>query len=115
MLPILLLLPGDPAATTFAEYRAKTRASLSCLATQETGEVVVCALRNADQYRVPFTTIVAGDPKREGVDAERERYFAKTTPCQDMGPFLIGCGKVGVTATVGARGVRFETERELAP
>ena len=76
---------------------------------------MVCARRTADRYRVPLVEHIPGDPRHEGVPEERARYVHTNTPCEDRGPFLIGCGKVGVSMTTGAGGTRVWTERELAP
>ena len=107
---------SDAVNRAVARYHELTRADVPCAAPDENEEIVVCAARDADNYRVPFLTVARGDPRREGVHEERERYIRTNTPCQDNGPFLIGCGMVGVSMTVTqGGGTRFETERELAP
>jgi hypothetical protein len=118
MLPILLMAAASPPQTAdavYVAYREATRAEIPCRQTEASDEIVVCALRAADEYRISFLTVAPGDPRHEGVFDERTRYFNRTTPCQDMGPFLIGCGSVGVSMTAGADGVSFETRRQLAP
>jgi hypothetical protein len=94
-------------------YRALTRAEVVC--DRPNGEeVVVCARRDADRYRVPLVLPTPGDPKAETASEERERLQAKVTPCRSGGPFLIGCGMVGVHMTAG--GGRSGPElRPLAP
>lgn len=65
-------------------------------------EIVVCALHNEnDRYRLPFETIVAGDPDNEGVWAERERLQANPGTCQRAAYFQVGCGAVGVSVGIG--------------
>ncbi|OYY89305.1 MAG: hypothetical protein B7Y45_12490 [Sphingomonas sp. 28-66-16] len=65
---------------------------------------------------MPFVDYDLGDPRHEGVEAERQRLQHRTTPCQDRGPFLIGCGSVGVHAStrVGGDGITGARLRPLA-
>lgn len=58
-------------------------------------DIVVCARRNADRYRLP---IMVTTPDREVV--QRRTLLARETPCQARGPFLVGCGSVGVRVGV---------------
>ena len=78
-------------------------------------DVTVCGLRHADRYRVPFIVHDPGDPRYQSVAAERARLLARTTPLQDLSPFLVGGGMAGVHMTVNADGVRTEGLRRLAP
>jgi len=58
-------------------------------------DIVVCARRNSDRYRLPIATA--------GIDreiAQRGSLLARETPCQARGPFLVGCGSVGVSVGV---------------
>ncbi len=65
-------------------------------------QIVVCADRNEnDRYRLPFETIVEGDPDNEGVWAERERIQAAPGTCQRAAFFQSNCGAVGVSVGVG--------------
>lgn len=82
---------------------------------EESTDVTVCGLRRSDRYRVPLVIYAAGDPAHEGVPAERERLLHRTNPIQDLSPFLVGGGMVGVKATVGAGGTQVATLRPLAP
>ena len=72
-------------------------------------EIVVCGRREADRYRVPLIERDPGDPRGETLMGERERIQNKTTPCQQRGPYLVGCGMVGVTVstTIGRDGIRY--------
>lgn len=112
----LLLAAAPTAATALAIYRERTAATVRCRA-QPSDSVVVCARRAADRYRVPLVVPPdPGDPRHEGVHAERERLFARTTQCQEKTPFLVGCGSVGVHMTTGGGRTRFGAgEREIAP
>lgn len=96
-------------------YRAVASAQIQCAQTGDQDDINVCALRRADQYRVPFIEYELGDPRAETVMQRTERMLHKTTPCQDRGPFLIGCGMVGVGASVGGRGMHVGGLRPLAP
>ena len=97
---------------------AVARAQVSGPRCQDEGpstDITVCGLRHADRYRVPFIVHEAGDPRYEAVAAERARLLARTTPLQDLSPFLVGGGMAGVHMTVNAGGVRAEGLRTLAP
>lgn len=92
------------AADAMIRYQELTRGNPDCRHTQASDEIVVCGRRDADRYRVPLVTPEAGDPRVETVSAERERYQHQTTPCQDRGPFLVGCGMVGVSVGISGSG-----------
>lgn len=72
-------------------------------------EIVVCGRRDADRYRVPLIEHDAGDPRTETLMGQRERIQHKTAPCQQRGPYLVGCGMVGVTVstTIGRDGIKY--------
>jgi hypothetical protein len=116
----MLLLQGaapvadspDRADQVLAAYREQTRAEAPCRA--EGAEIVVCANREADKkYRVPFVTTGSF---RDSVWAQTERVLdGKTFLCGVTGPFLTGCGSVGIGLTVGASGSTRLTTRKLAP
>ena len=117
-MPAILLLfslqSATPVDTALVAYREKTRATTRCI--HGTGDdVVVCGRRNADRYRVPLIEHDAGDPKHQGVPAERERLLARTDNCEEKSLFLVGCGMAGVSMTVGAGGVNVRGERPIAP
>jgi len=109
---LLLLAAPDDAAITV--YQALTSARPAC--THPNGDdVVVCGRRAADRYRAPLVVHDPGDPAHEGVPNERERLFARTDNCEEKSIFLIGCGSVGVKATVNGDGTHVAGERALAP
>ena len=114
LLALLLLAPqaADPVEGALAEYRRATSAVVHC-ETPATDEIVICARRDADRYRVPL--VLRGASHGEAVPDERARYIRTNTPCEDRGPFLIGCGMVGVSMTTSGNGTKVYTERELAP
>ncbi len=97
-------------------YVALTSVNPNCRKSVPSDAIFVCGKRNADRYRVPLVVAAAGDPNHEGVASERERLQHQTTTCDEKKPFQIGCGGVGVSASVGpGRGGGRVKYRELAP
>lgn len=99
MLGLLLATPAladEP--TVLDRYRAFVSAGVSrCDNPRDTSEILVCARREGDRYRVPFVGYEAGDPRGESVKDERERVMANPPlPC-GIGAILAHCGFVGVT------------------
>lgn len=118
MLLISLLLLGQETTVSaaVADYRSLTRAEIPCRSPADSGEIVVCARREADRYRVPLVTV---DLHRDSDAARLERLIGEPeqqgiTPCGE-GAFTVKCGKVGISATVGADGRVRTSLRELAP
>jgi hypothetical protein len=106
---MLLFVPISATAevdahSALAKYKKLTSVVPRCNSSARDDAITVCANREADRYRVPFVGYVAGDPRAEGFWGEKQRLQHKTTQCQDRGPFLIGCGSVGVTVGVGLDG-----------
>lgn len=123
---LLLAQLADPAlpdsAATIAGAAAmipRARAGIAgprCVQDVITTDITVCGLRRADRYRVPFVNHDPGDPRHEAVAAERTRLLHRTTPIDDLTPFLVGGGMVGVSMTVGSDGsARTTGLRKLAP
>ena len=110
---ILLLAQAVSVDAALARYHDETRVSVSC-STPASGEIVVCGRRNADRYRAPLIEYDAGDPRHEGVPAERERLLARTNACQDHSLFLVGCGVAGVSVSTNG-GFGLMGERPIAP
>ena len=100
------------AQTTAEEVAATARAffAISDDECERRGrEILVCARQNEnDRYRLPFETIVAGDPANEGVWAERERIQAEPGHCQGWENVQVGCGSVGVSFGIGGRNSGFQ-------
>jgi hypothetical protein len=68
-------------------------------------EIVVCAQQNEnDRYRLPFQTVIPGDPDNEGVWAERVRLQADPGTCQSSSYFQVDCGSVGIGIGIGFGG-----------
>ncbi|WP_315762758.1 hypothetical protein [Sphingomonas sp. Y38-1Y] len=117
MLAMLLLVQASAAdpARLVAETRALTRAAVECRAERQGEEIVVCARRDADKWRVPFVTPDPGAIDPDDVPTERARLIAQPNNCTEMKVMAYGCGSVGVSMTTGGRGTRFEAPRPLAP
>ncbi len=116
MVSLLLLAAAPEVGALLVGYRTLTRADVECSNPNPGEDIMVCGARKADRFRVPFVNYDIGDPRAESIEAERERLQYRTTPCQDRGPFLIGCGSVGVRAHArfGADGITEPSLRPLA-
>lgn len=114
---LLQLAAAEGAADRLlAQHRLLTTVAVRCPERSDPDEVVVCGRRRADHFRLPLEVVPdAGDPRHEGVPAERERLQGKTNNCQEMRYFLVGCGMVGVGVSTGAGGTRILTARPLSP
>ena len=103
---LLLAVPGWGQADTTAmmtHYQTVTSVVVrTCAAPRTDREIVVCARRQADRYRIPFVGYEAGDPRAETVSAERNRLASTPrTPC-GQGAIIANCGGgVGLHASVG--------------
>lgn len=116
MTPLLLLLAQAPDAAAMLAVAHDAVAGERCRYDGASTDVTVCGRRHADRYRVPFVVHDPGDPRFETVAAERARLLHRTTPVQDLSPFLVSGGMAGVHATVAGDGrVRTEGLRQLAP
>ena len=97
---LVLAQDGGAAAAMMARARDLTRIVQPCRTDAEPDEIVVCAARNADRFRVPLTIgPVEGDPRAVDALGERERLLAVPQPSCGTAAFLQGCGFVGVTAS----------------
>ncbi|MGE7206424.1 hypothetical protein ACQKJZ_12165 [Sphingomonas sp. NPDC019816] len=99
--------PSDEPASVdaiMANTRRLTSVERPCVYDRNSTDITVCGRRNADRFRVPFVPPPEpGDPKREGVMAERTRLLARTTPIDEMSPFLVNGGFTGVTMDTNPR------------
>ena len=98
LLPLLIAI--DDVAEMTARARTLTSAEQRCLPSADVTDITVCGLRHADRFRVPFIVHDAGDPRHEGVEAERVRLLHRTSPIDEMTPFLVGGGMAGVSVTI---------------
>ena len=103
--------PTDDAAL-MNEYRLRTSARIPCQRTADSDEIVVCARRNADQYRVPIVDDAQLD---YNTPARRVVALKEPTQCDKRSPFLVGCGAAGISVTTSL-GKNGKTHvRPLAP
>ena len=109
MTALILVALAAPAgaADPMDTYLDKTSAQPRCKAAAGS-DIVVCGRREADKYRVPFLIPTPGDPKTRGVHEERATLIAQETPCESHGPFLVGCGAVGVSVSTKIGGGKIE-------
>ena len=115
--PLLLLLAAQASdAVTMFERAQAAVAGPRCIYDGGSTDVTVCGLRHADRFRVPLVERDPADPRYESVRAERTRLLHRTTPIDDLTPFLVGGGMAGVSTTIGGDGAtRVTGLRKLAP
>ena len=112
LVPVLILLQEVTSVdAAMANYREKTRAEVPCRRPDGDAEVVVCARRQADRYRVPLVSSSGSGP----LDAREKRLVGqRIEPECGQGAFMARCGAVSVGVSVSAAGVRY-AQRPLAP
>ena len=111
MMLLVAVQDGDQVESAVTNYRQLTRADVPCERPRGDDEIVVCGAREADKYRVPF---VSAGRTRDSVPA-RTAYLTTdfgATEC-GQGAFMVRCGAVGVSMTVGFDG-QTVVKRELA-
>ena len=97
---LALVQDGGTTSAMIARTRGLTQVVQPCRTDAEADEILVCAARRADRFRVPLTTPpVEGDPKAVDALGERERLLAVPQPACGTAAFLQRCGFVGVTAS----------------
>lgn len=100
MLLAAMAQDGGAASAMITRARSLTQVVQPCRTDAEPDEIVVCAARTADRFRVPLTTPpVEGDPKAVDALGERERLLAIPQPACGTAAFLQRCGFVGVTVS----------------
>lgn len=100
MLLAVMAQDGGAASAMITRARSLTQVVQPCRTDAEPDEIVVCAARTADRFRVPLTTPpVEGDPKAVDALGERERLLAIPQPACGTAAFLQRCGFVGVTVS----------------
>ncbi len=92
-MPLVLAQVAAPDLITVA--RARTAAEARCAET-DTTDVTVCGRRNADRFRVPLIERTAL-PSRDADPGGRVAMLHRTSPVQDMGPFLVESGFAGLS------------------
>lgn len=113
MLPLLILIAAPDAAAMLATARERLAAEQRCIVDPDSTDITVCGLRQADRFRVPLVQHDPGDPRHEGVQAERIRLLNRTNPVKELSPFLVGGGMAGVSVGIGFDGS--VTTRKPAP
>lgn len=99
MILLVMMLQGATpvdAAAIINVYQQKTSARIPCRHTSDGDEIVVCARRDADRYRVP---LVADAALPYDAPANRVVALKEPTQCDRRSPFLVGCGAAGVTVS----------------
>lgn len=114
MLPLLLAIVAEDDPLIRAA-RDRLAAERPCVQSVDSTDVTVCGKRAADRFRVPFIVHEPGDPRREGVHAERARLMRQPNACEQKQLMMYGCGHAGVTMTTSARGMSVAGRRQLAP
>ena len=101
MFAVLLLAQAPSAADMMAVARAQV-APPRCTFDSASTDITVCGLRHADRYRVPFLIERSpGGTLADSAAAERAALTHRATPLEQLSPFLVESGHVGVTAGVG--------------
>ena len=113
MLSLLMLLAAQDASDLMANARKRTGIE-RCQRRVDDTDITVCGLRDADRFRVPFIVHDPGDVRYQSVAAEREKLIHRPTPIDELGPFLVGGGMAGLSAST-QNGVTGATNRKLAP
>lgn len=116
MIALVLTLAGTATIgpeRLLAAYREKTRVERGCTFDPDTTDLTICGRRHADRFRVPFTGREAGD-ETDNVPYERARMVRRRSPVEELSPFLVESGHLGVSVSTrdGVRGLKV---RELAP
>ncbi len=116
-MPLVLVLAQLAAPDLVVVARARTTAEARCTYTDIT-DVTVCGRRNADRFRVPLVEHTAL-PSRDAEPGGRIAMLHRTTPVQDMDPFLVGSGfaglSVGTSFGPGAGKAKVTGARPFAP
>ena len=119
MLTMLLLLTAAAHTDTdrlLSGYRRATQVAVRCAERAEPDEVVVCGRRRTDRYRLPFIERGDGGSRIDPTPAQREALLVPPSKCEELSPFLVGCGSVGIGMTLSSDGKRrIVGLRELAP
>ena len=116
---LALAQAGNPAELPdplIVRARALTSVAARCDAQPNPDEVVVCARRRADAYRLPFVGSRTGGTRADPTPDERLAGIRPRTECENLSPFLVGCGSVGVGIGLASDGSsRTFTARERTP
>ncbi|WP_425230564.1 hypothetical protein [Sphingomonas sp.] len=117
MVPFFLVLTQIDAGTMIDVAREQVGGP-RCRYDSGATDITVCGRRLADRYRLPLQTErVAGGAALDSARAERESLVHRVTPLEQLSPFLVGGGHVGVTTGVafGPAGAGRPTIRGARP
>lgn len=99
---LALILAQTPSAAAMIEAARAQVAPRPCVYDTASTDITVCGLRHADRYRVPLLVERSTDATlADSATAERAALVHEATPIEQLGPFLVGGGHVGVTTGVG--------------
>lgn len=104
----------DPVESAMARSRTMTRAELPCVAPADDDEILVCANRNSDRYRIPLVSAVS----TRDLEPRTPALLDSHAPACGQGAFTVRCGKAGVSVTrtfgggTGSGEVSVDTERD---
>ena len=105
---------GDRVDSMITNYRVRTQADVPCKAPGDDSEIVVCARRDADRYRVPFVTAGSAADSVPLRTSDLTKNYGRVECGQ--GAFMAQCGPgFGATVSVGSDGRVGWVEREPAP
>lgn len=115
ILSLLLAAPDTPpsADQLIARARAATSIRANCALGSRPDEVVVCARRRADRFRLPLQSAVAGT--RADPTPDQRLAATRLDPLRECGytPFVSNCPSLGVGVKVGSDGrSRMFTQRQ---
>jgi len=109
-----LIQDSDLVTSAMIKARAMTRAEIPCDRSRDSDEIVVCANRDADRYRI---SVIKVRSSRDLEPRTPALIDARALPC-GQGAFTVNCGKAGVSVSrvfgsgTGSGDVTFDTDRE---
>jgi len=113
LIALLLMVQEVPAVhAALNSYRELTRVEPGCKRGPQGDEIVICARRQADRYRVPLATTYDGS---ENPDKRVAKLLDTAPPPCGQGAFTVKCGAVGVSASMGVGRPPRVSLRPLAP
>ena len=122
MTPLLLLLAQAPDPATMLAVAKEAVAGERCRYDSQSTDITVCGLRHADRYRVPLQVErPRGTMLADSASTERASLTHRATPLEQLSPFLVEGGHVGVSVGVAfgpgadAGRTRIAGPRRLAP
>ncbi|UYY57725.1 hypothetical protein [Sphingomonas sp. S2-65] len=113
LIALLVMVQEVPAVhAALSSYRELTRVEPGCRRGPREDEIVICARRQADRYRLPLATTYEGG---ENPDKRVGKLLDTAPPPCGQGAFTVRCGAAGVSTTMGGGRPPRVTLRPLAP